>query len=239
MQNTATLCNTLQHTATHIPVAPMCRALSLTPSALQHTATLCNILQHSATPCNTNTCCTDVSCVILNTFRAATHCYTQQHTATHCNTLQHSATHIPVAQTFRALSLTSSALQHTATYCKTLQQTATHCNTLQHTATRRCNILPHTVTHIPFAPKFRALSLTFVLLALQSPTMVRCTVYVSECVCVFVCVWGGGGGRWGGAGVVGGGGGGGGSVYTILPFYQYCMGVLAIQDGRGKHYIAQ
>ena len=38
--NSATHCNTLQHTATHCHTLP-------------HTATHCNTLQHTATPCNT------------------------------------------------------------------------------------------------------------------------------------------------------------------------------------------
>jgi len=88
-RDTATHCNTLQHTA----------------NTLQHTATHCNTLQHAATHCNTlqrtTTHCT------LTRQHTATHCnilHTLQHTATHCNTLLHSAT-------------PCNTLQHPATHC--------------------------------------------------------------------------------------------------------------------------
>jgi len=66
--HSATLCNTLQHTATHsagMSQGESCfrRGMYCPPSG-----TLCNTLQHSATYCNT-----------------------LQYTATHCNTLQHTA----------------------------------------------------------------------------------------------------------------------------------------------------
>jgi len=94
--DTATHCNTLQHTATHCntlqDIAARCQSILSdkprgTPlsaclsvliqrylsncvrsahGAQQHTATRCNTLQHAATRCNT-----------------------LQHAATHCNTLQH------------------------------------------------------------------------------------------------------------------------------------------------------
>ena len=65
----ATLCDTLQHTAAHC-------------NTLQHTATHCNTLPHAARHCNTH----------------YTHCNTLQHTATRCNTLHHTATHCNTLQ---------------------------------------------------------------------------------------------------------------------------------------------
>jgi len=87
-QNTATLCNTLQHTATHcnnhdthnnsfvriwdlFTKAILHSELS-SCSTLQHTATHCNTLQHNAQHCTT--------------LHHSTYCTTLQHTATHCNT---------------------------------------------------------------------------------------------------------------------------------------------------------
>ena len=122
LQRTATCCNTLQHTATHIQglaVDWSCHVtLTLLPDTLQHTATHCNTLQHTATHCNTHTGArgrlelTD----------------SLQHVATHCNTLQH---------TYRGSRRTGVAMWRLPC-CQTLQHTATHCNTLQHTATH-CN----------------------------------------------------------------------------------------------------
>ena len=95
--NSATHCNTLQHTAAHC-------------NTLQHTATHCSTLQHTTTHCNTPQ-------------HTATHCNTLQHTATHCNTLQevqhtkyHQLCHIGVAVT-----LCHGKRSHTLQY-----STATH-----------------------------------------------------------------------------------------------------------------
>jgi len=63
LQHTATQCNTLRHTATHC-------------NTLRHTATHCNTLHHTASHCNTLQ-------------RIASHCITLQHTATHCDTATH------------------------------------------------------------------------------------------------------------------------------------------------------
>ena len=64
--DTATHCNTLQHTATH------CNKL-------------CDVHHHSF--------CSNVVECVWHDSATATHCNTLQHTATHCNTLQHTATH--------------------------------------------------------------------------------------------------------------------------------------------------
>jgi len=98
------LCNTLQHTATHC-------------NTLQHTATHCNTLQYTATHCNTLQ------------YTAAAHYITLQHTATHCITLQYTAAHYI---TLQHTATHCNTLQYTAAHCNTLQHTATHCNTLQH-----------------------------------------------------------------------------------------------------------
>jgi len=106
----ATLCNTLQHTAT---------------------AAHCNTLKHTATNCNTAMLETrwhvlmekradrgirDSSCQ-----RAATHCNTLQHTETRCNTLLHTAALYDEGQ---FVFPTKVPLQHAATRCNTLQHTA-------------------------------------------------------------------------------------------------------------------
>jgi len=74
LQQAATRCNTLQHTATHQIIG---EALEIRKHH-DHTATHGNTLQHITTRCNTHT---------------ATRCNNLQHTTTHCNTLQHAATH--------------------------------------------------------------------------------------------------------------------------------------------------
>jgi len=147
--DTATHCNTLQHTATRI--ATNCNTLqhalqqiatryhrpckkvshpTNTPLAnikltLQHTATHCYTLQHDALQHTVLHCNALplhlVRDINLTLQRAATHCNTLRHTATHCDTLRHT-------------------LQHTATYRNTLQQTATLCHRLQCCATH-CDIL--------------------------------------------------------------------------------------------------
>ena len=65
-KDTATYCNTLQHTATH---------------GKENTVSLCVTRQHTATHC------------ITHQRWEATQCNTLQHTARHCNTLQHVARH--------------------------------------------------------------------------------------------------------------------------------------------------
>jgi len=102
VKSSATHCNRLQNTATHVKI-----------DLMPYTATHCNTLQHTATHCNT-------TATYCNTQQhTATHCNilqhpaTQlQHTATHCNTLQHTATHCNTLQT----------PQHATTHCNTSQQ---------------------------------------------------------------------------------------------------------------------
>jgi len=99
LQQTATHCDTLQHTATswrkYVDTYVQGHSCSFYDShcdTLQHTVTHCNTLQHSAIHCNT----------LQHT---ATHCNTLQHTATHCNTAQHTATHCNTlwTHTFRVM----------------------------------------------------------------------------------------------------------------------------------------
>ena len=123
---TATLCNTLQHSATHCNTLQT-RCNTLQPAACHrqgrlHRALLWNRRQSAAYSLRWS----GLFCRSLLLQHPATHCNTL-HTATHCNTLQHTATHC-------------NALEHTATHWNTLQHTATHCNTLQHIATH-CNTL--------------------------------------------------------------------------------------------------
>jgi len=75
--DTASHCNTLQHTASHC-------------NTLQHTATHCNTVHHTATQCITLQH-TASHCITLH--HAASRCNTLQHTASHCNTVHHTASH--------------------------------------------------------------------------------------------------------------------------------------------------
>ena len=133
LQNTATICNTLQRTATHSNAQP-------TPhtSKLQQSATHCNALQ-----------------------RVAMHCNTQPtpYTAPQISTNADSQTHLLDSNGqvlgrstgkgggILALGRDQGAQLHTAAHCSTLQHTATHCNTLQHTAT---HFQLFTLTEEPF-----------------------------------------------------------------------------------------
>ena len=143
----ATLCNTVQHTATHGytlerdasassqqgPVR-MSRQTSLT---LQHIAKHYNTLQHIATHCTT--------LQHTNTLQHTTkHCNTLQHTIQDCNTLQKTAAQHTTEQCIYDCTAFAKVVTHTATHCNTLQHAATRCNTLQHAATH-CN--SHAATH--------------------------------------------------------------------------------------------
>jgi len=105
MQDTAALCNTMQHTAIH------CKTVH------EYTAT--------------QSSCDSLRRDIWHMLHIATHCNTLQHTATHCNTLKHTATncntfHLPDISHVTTLS---NPLQPTATQCNPLQHNATQCNT--------------------------------------------------------------------------------------------------------------
>ena len=127
--NTATHCNTLQHTA------------------LQHTATHCNTLQQLQHTTATNQKRDTESLYCHN----SAHYNTLQHAATHCNTLlQHTRREVQRASTV--------TMQHTTTHCIARQSTATHCchepdhqrrgteGLYRHTATHY-NKLQHNATH--------------------------------------------------------------------------------------------
>ena len=121
LQPVATLCNTVQHTAT----APRDREAAHARGALS--ATHCSTAQPSAT-----------------------HCNTLQHTTTHCNTLQHTATQARLERERKRERERDAVvmIEEVQAHSSTLHHTATHCNPLQHTATR-CNTLLHTATHPP------------------------------------------------------------------------------------------
>jgi len=145
LQHTATLFNTLQHSATHCSKnlatssstrTPLSNSASMlrdpllvlcTTSTLRRTATHCNALRHTATHYISlqHTAARPLTLCWFSSEPAL--CGTLQRSVTHCNTLQHTATHC-------------STLQHTATHCNTLQHTATHCSTLQHAATRSLSL---------------------------------------------------------------------------------------------------
>ena len=110
--STPTLCNMLQHAATHC-------------STLQHT------LQHTAkdTTKRVGHLHTKTHCSTLNAPQhIATHCITLQHTAAPCNTLQHTAAH---CSTLWITATYCSTMQHITAPCTTLQLAAKHCKTLQ------------------------------------------------------------------------------------------------------------
>ena len=129
-ENTATHCNTLQHTTTS-----MCTDIGEAPSrfscaaTLQHAATHCNTLQHTATHCNT----------LQNT------CNTLQHTTTYffnLNVYRHwrgtlalilRCRHDPLRRLLRHTPtvLCCSELQCVAVSCSVLQCVAGRCSELQ------------------------------------------------------------------------------------------------------------
>jgi len=119
LSNTATHCNTLQHTVTHLCI---CHHDTLSCTAGKYTHVISMFHVYTATHCNT----------LQHT---ATHCNTLQHTAAHCNTPQH--TYACVIMTL-CLALLANARMSNASFMCTLQHTATHCNTLQHTAKHLC-----------------------------------------------------------------------------------------------------
>ena len=127
LRNTATRCNTLQHTATHYNTLP-CSSLSLHQwhalCSACHLAQHCNTLQHTTTH-RTTPHHTDVLFSLLLSAASASPC------STSC------ATQVLVRENIK--------LQRAATHCSTLQHTAAHCSTLQHTTTH-CNTLRHTAT---------------------------------------------------------------------------------------------
>ena len=122
IRHTATLCNTLQHTATHCTYSTHCNTLHLL-EPLQHTALLRHLNRHSRSVKERG----------LSEWVYATDCNILQQTATDCNTLQLTVTDC-------------NRLQRTATHCNALQRAATHCNALQRTATH-CNARQHTAIH--------------------------------------------------------------------------------------------
>ena len=117
LQHTATVCSTLQYTATHCTHC-----------------THCTIQHHSATHCTTFSLRRDVRTRLQHN---TTHCNTLHHTAIYCTTLQHIAPH---CTTLHHTAPHCTTLHHTAPRCTTLHHTAPHCTTLHHTATRRVKI---------------------------------------------------------------------------------------------------
>jgi len=155
LQQNATDCSTLQHTAPthcnntlqHTATGGGCRLAGA--ACYDHTASRCNTLELTATYCNTLHRTTSATCCNTLQHNATTHrnnalqqaddagllklraMTTLQHTATHCDTLQLAATYC-------------TTLQQTATHFNTLQHAAAHCNTLQqhmkqHTGKTHCN----------------------------------------------------------------------------------------------------
>jgi len=137
LQNTTTLCNTLQHSGTHSNTLQrtMCMLLSLALSLIFFSNTsnspytsrkgqfnwrTSRTLQHTAKHCNTLQ-------------RTTTHCNTLQHTATHCNALQHDATHCTTHNFSNRANSRSCAVLWRA-YPTGAHD---HCNTLHLTTSRR------------------------------------------------------------------------------------------------------
>ena len=153
--NTATHCNTLQHTATHCNPQfrmsagtwwqrgigfLMCIGLFPQKSPIISGSFAERDLQlktsYASSPPGT-------LFWFAKMIRFETHCNTLQHTATHCNTMQHPATQ---CNTLQHPASPYNTLQHPATPCNTLQHPAIPCNTLQHTA-KHCSTQQHTATH--------------------------------------------------------------------------------------------
>ena len=151
LQDTATHCTILQHSAQHFNTLHQYVALvKMFPLASMKGQTLCAKLHHTATHCKPlqqrvalvmiltlwNTRVNSLQCT-------TTHCETLQHTAKHCNTLQHTATHLIVLHSLQVspwhithqewvVFVTMLALfnMRLHTRCNSQQHTATHCNTL-------------------------------------------------------------------------------------------------------------
>ena len=144
LQHTATHCNTLQHTATHyntLQYTTSCIPCFCSVCLCASSVSLHHTVTHSKTVQQTNENCKYMHCVsffgVCFVSRASTarcrHCNALQQSAANCSLVQHTAA-------------SCNTLQLTARHCNTLQHSAAHCNTLQHSA-KHCNTPPHTTAH--------------------------------------------------------------------------------------------
>jgi len=170
--DTATHCNTLQHTATHC-TTPKSTLTRLYLNVCTHVRVPTNHVVYERTMLCT---CHDavyqhvcVSCCYISTSVHATLLHVNICTCVRVQTYQHvymscCCTTIWVHAMLLCIKIrifyffnpnVSIPWRHpvirfdffdTATHCNTLQHTATHCTTLQHTATH-CTTLQHTATH--------------------------------------------------------------------------------------------
>jgi len=153
--DTATLCNTLLHTAAY------CNILH---SNTQHrTATPCTTLQHTVIYCNRFTHTYPQGSIPKFSYQslmqqkfATRHCNALQHPATPCNVLQHTAAHSHHACTQGSTPNSrvgrGDTVQHdtanTAPPCTTLHYPVPHCNTNCNT---HRNTPQHTATYLHHA----------------------------------------------------------------------------------------
>ena len=150
--NSATHCNTLQHTY-RISRGEV-QEIRLFTETFHHAAMHCNrqrfitdaatdtVTFHHSTSLMKRPCvCCSVCCSALQCDHrdVLSYCNALHQTAPHCNALQHAATHCNI-------SLVTQRFHHTAMYCNTLQHITPYCNALQHPETYS-NVLQHTTTH--------------------------------------------------------------------------------------------
>jgi len=95
-KDTATNCNTLQHTATHCNTHQS--HIHRCSWLWADTATRCTTLQRTATHCDTLQ--RTPKPYLQMSLAVGWHCNALHHTATHCNTLQHTATHCSTHQSY-------------------------------------------------------------------------------------------------------------------------------------------
>ena len=151
-RNTATHCNTLQHTATHN--ATHCNTLQRIVGLVQVRGVHISSARHTATPCNTfklsawhtlqhTALCDTVLWVWCQCAWCIVQISSARHTVTHRSTLHSTATHGTALHHSTRHTVTHFGSQNGS--CRsllhgTLYQTASHCNALQHSAW-------HTATH--------------------------------------------------------------------------------------------
>ena len=136
LQNTATHCNTLQHSGICCSVLQCVHAYGCGLVYIEMTKSDCNTLQHGVLCCSVLQCVHAYGCgfVYLEmTGIILSDCNTLQHAATRSNTV----CCVAVCCSLRSdLYLDNLVGSIQTTHLVRLQHTATHCNTLQHTATQ-------------------------------------------------------------------------------------------------------
>jgi len=154
MQHTATQCNTLQHTETHIQTfhtqglscADLSNGVATHRNTLQHTATQCNTMQHTVIHCNKlqhtsrhfipKGCRLQISRIeLIPMVIAVSRDLSSTNCRAMCCVLQCVAVCCSVLQ---CVAVCCSVLQHVAVCCSALQCVAVCCSVLQNVSTSVC-----------------------------------------------------------------------------------------------------